>query len=137
MEKEMGEKMLSICKKFSFAAAHKLPNHNGLCKNLHGHEYVLEVEIRGDINGDDTSPEKGMIMDFGELKSIVNNIIITPYDHTYLNDSIDNPTAEIMVQQFAEKLQKEINDTKKYGCYRRIVRVRLYETPTSYAEWKL
>lgn len=122
--------MTTICKIFSFAAAHRLPNHKGLCNNLHGHEYFLHVEIEGEINQDQGSPEFGMIMDFGNLKEMVNSVI-GKFDHSYLNDFYSNPTAETMVQDIAISLGVRIDEGLK-----KVKRVRLYETPTSYAQWE-
>ena len=117
--------MITITKQFTFEAAHKLPYHSGVCRNLHGHHFILEIEVSGPIiqNG----PETGMIMDFSNLKSIVKNKIIDKLDHHYLNDKFANPTSEVIVNWMTNELSVELP-----GLYR----VRLYETPTSYAEWK-
>jgi len=125
--------MITICKMFSFAAAHKLPNHQGLCQNLHGHEYILHVAIEGDIVQDKISPQFGMIMDFGELKRLVTSVI-SKFDHSYLNDFYANPTAEIMVADIVTLLKSTINTNAPN--YKKLKSVRLYETPTSYAQWE-
>jgi len=123
--------MISVCKRFRFDAAHKLPNHLGLCKNLHGHCFSLEVEITGIIHNK-IGPEQGMIIDFSMLKTIVNDLIINQCDHSYLNDQFENPTVELMVGEFALRLKSIINNNGMY----RLTRVRLYETEDSYAEWR-
>ena len=120
--------MLSVTKRFEFSAAHHLLNHGGRCKNPHGHNFSLEVEVSGSKMWE--GQEKGMIIDFGKLKKIVNEYIIDVLDHTYLNDKYENPTAEEMVEDIAWTLLHKISDIR-YG----VVRVRLYETPDSYAEW--
>lgn len=117
--------MISVCKMFEFSAAHRLPQHDGLCKNLHGHTYKLEVEITGEIDA-----FIGMVADFGDMKEIVTNQIIAQFDHTLLNHKFENPTAEIMVERIAELLEISFEP-----CV--LIRVRLWETPTSYAEWRL
>lgn len=114
--------MITITKVFEFEAAHWLPKHEGLCRKVHGHSYKLEVEVTKEI-----SESSGMIMDFADLKKVVREVIIDKYDHQMLNDSFPNPTAEKMVLSFAEDLREEVEG---------IVRVRLWETSTSYAEWK-
>jgi len=78
-----------IGKKFTFAAAHKLPRHGGKCKNLHGHEWTLEICIRKRVDS-----ETGMVLDFSDLKKVVNTYVINKLDHGYLNKIIKNPTAE-------------------------------------------
>lgn len=120
--------MISVTKIFEFAAAHCLPNHEGLCQNLHGHGFRLEIEVTGQVKTE--GPETGMIIDFSDLKEIVNDLIISRLDHSYLNDKFANPTAETMVERIADLLQSEWI----LSCS--LVRVRLWETPTSYAEWR-
>ena len=116
--------ILTVCKKFTFEAAHRLPKHKGKCKNFHGHHYILEVTIGASLlNGD------GMIIDFGDLKEIVNKNIIDIYDHQNLNDFWVTPTAEIMVRDIAIKLSLLFDKDN-----RRLEKLRLYETPDSYAE---
>ena len=63
------ESML-ITKEFTFDAAHKLDWHQGKCKNLHGHTYKLQVTVVGELN------KNGIVIDFGDLKNIVNNKVI-------------------------------------------------------------
>ena len=124
--------MISICKTFSFEAAHFLPNHLGKCKNLHGHSYILEVEVRG-VPKKGKSAEKGMIIDFGRLKQIVNETIIDKLDHTMLNENFINPTAEIMVFKMGTMIRNTLVAKNTGVC---LQRVRLYETATAYAEWR-
>jgi 6-pyruvoyltetrahydropterin/6-carboxytetrahydropterin synthase len=69
-----------------------------------------------------------MVIDFKEMKKIVKEEVIDLLDHKYLNDVIEIPTAENMVRFIVEKLKKP------FGPH--LVRVRVYETPDSYAEWK-
>ncbi len=57
---------LVVCKKFKFDAAHRLPNYEGPCFNMHGHSFVLEVEIKGSADA-----KTGMILDFNLLKQVV------------------------------------------------------------------
>ena len=132
--------MLTITKRFEFDAAHQLPFHQGKCKNLHGHRYVLEVTLKGKItpelpwNGvQSTNPSAGMIMDFGILKKIVKNLVIDIYDHQYLNVYFENPTAEKMVVAIAFELRQAIKKNENTNAI--LWKVRLYETPGSWAEW--
>lgn len=113
--------MLTVTKIFTFCAAHKLPDHAGQCKNLHGHTYTLEVELIGHLE------RNGMICDFGEMSDRVKEIV-DKVDHTYLNETISQPTAEQITIWFRDQLS-QIYPSK-------LSRIRLYESPTSYAEWK-
>jgi 6-pyruvoyltetrahydropterin/6-carboxytetrahydropterin synthase len=76
---------------FDFEAAHRLPHHPGKCKELHGHSYRLVVSVERPVVA-----ETGMAIDFADLKRIVRQAVVDPLDHTYVNDRIDNPTAEAM-----------------------------------------
>ena len=84
---------------FTFDAAHQLPWHTGRCRNLHGHTYRLEVTVEGPI-GDD-----GIVVDFADLDAVVRREIIDRYDHTYLNDHLDNPTAELIAADIWKRLE--------------------------------
>ena len=81
----------------TISAAHHLPNYNGCCKNLHGHSWKIEISARGDVD-----KRTGMVVDFSELKALVNKL-----DHTNINDTIRNPTAEnitaYLLTQFVDK----------------------------------
>ena len=120
--------MIRVCKTFTFDAAHRLPDYKGKCKNLHGHTYKLEVEVMGDV-----LPEnKHMVMDFSKLKKIVNENIIRVWDHRYLNEIFGYPTAEAMVNSAVRTLTFHLDNIEPKV---QLVRVRLWETPDSYAEW--
>lgn len=119
--------MIEVVKEFSFDAAHYLPHHQGACRNLHGHHYVLQIGVAGTVGPD------GMVQDFANVKAIVQDLVIEHLDHAYLNEVKDvgfpyTPTAENMVMWIRDRL---------VGVGRlEISLVRLYETPTSYAEWR-
>lgn len=117
---------ISIGKRFTFDSAHKLTGEEfGKCCNLHGHTYQLEVIIEGHLN------EKGVIFNFTDLKSIVNDKIISRLDHQIINDFISQPTAENIVIWMANQIKSEI---EKYSL--KLKRIILYETPTSYVIWE-
>ena len=70
--------MLTATKTFTFDCAHRLPYHEGLCKNIHGHTYKVDVTVEGGRQG--RGPEDGMIIDFKRLKTICNKLF-NKYDH--------------------------------------------------------
>jgi 6-pyruvoyltetrahydropterin/6-carboxytetrahydropterin synthase len=76
---------------FDFEAAHVLPNHPGKCRNLHGHSYRLGVTVEGHVDA-----ATGLAIDFADLKAIVQREVVDVLDHRYVNDLIDNPSAENM-----------------------------------------
>lgn len=116
--------MLSICKQYTFAAAHFLPNHSGKCRNLHGHNYRVEVEVTGTLMVMGSS--EGMVMDFSTLDSFVDPLIRC-VDHTLLNDVLPveyhPPTAENVAVWFRDRLPPNVS------------RIRVWETDKAYAEW--
>jgi len=125
--------MITVVKEFKFEAAHHLPGYDGLCANLHGHSYRLLAGVSGEIN-----PNTGMVLDFKTLKKVVQPIIDL-LDHSYLNKvDKDNfpcemPTAENMVIWIVETL---LNSVLEDELNVDLELIRLYETDTSYAEWR-
>lgn len=87
-----------LIKKFEFDAAHNLVNYHGKCERLHGHTYQLIVKLKG------TRDHEDMLFDFVELKHLVNENILSEFDHHYLNDFIPQPTAENIAVYIWNKL---------------------------------
>ena len=114
-----------IGKKFEFEAAHNLPADEiyGECSHLHGHRYQLEVEVCGEVN------EYGWVCNYKDLKAIVKECILNKYDHAYLNEFFDVPTAENMVIDMVKQLTVKFED-KPYKLHK----VLLRETSSSFAE---
>jgi 6-pyruvoyltetrahydropterin/6-carboxytetrahydropterin synthase len=132
--------VVSITRQVHFNSAHRLHNpsksqawntaHYGLCTNphWHGHNYVLEVTVRGHPD-----PETGYIMDLGELKKILYRAVVDKCDHRNLNDEVDFlrgviPSTENLVIAFWNEIAPHIK-TGRLHC------VRLYETPRNFAEY--
>ncbi len=71
--------MITVTKTIRFDAAHVLTNHQGLCKNLHGHTYRVDVSV---TQGDgDTSD---MVIDFKDLKRIASEVVCERFDHAFI-----------------------------------------------------
>lgn len=121
--------MTTVTKIFMFEASHHLPHYEGACHNLHGHSYKLEVTVGGNVETNTSNPKCGMIIDFKDLKQIVKEVAVDKYDHSYLNDFFENPTAEIMVEQISLDIMKKLPK----GVY--LVSCNLWETTTSYATY--
>ena len=122
--------MLSVTKKFNFCYGHSLPGHKGKCKNIHGHNAELEVEFVSDgVHESQYGP--GMIIDFSDIKKIIEPII-EKLDHQNLNDILaisSLPTCENLIRWIVEEIFKtEYRDM--------LNRIRLTETPDSWAEWR-
>jgi 6-pyruvoyltetrahydropterin/6-carboxytetrahydropterin synthase len=121
---------MRIGKIFTFDAAHYLPKYKGDCHNLHGHTYKLEVEVYGPIVKNNKSTIEGMVMDFKDLKEMVEEVVLSSLDHTYLNDKFDNPTAELIALKIFAQLDMYFEEEQDRG----ISKIRLWETSTSYVE---
>ncbi|MBT2755520.1 6-carboxytetrahydropterin synthase QueD [Mesobacillus foraminis] len=125
-------KRVLVSKEFTFDSAHHLHAYEGKCKNLHGHTYRVIFGLSGFVD------DRGLMIDFGEIKEIWKSEIEVYLDHRYLNETLPpmNTTAENMVvwiyEKMAEALQSGDRGQKYDGA--RVEFVRLYETPTSYAE---
>jgi len=111
---------MEIYKDFSFDSAHFLPNvpDGHKCKNMHGHTYKLRVFVKGAPD-----PHFGWIMDFKELKDIINPLI-DQLDHKLLNDisGLENSTAENITIWIWNKIKPLLPLLSK---------IELYETPTT------
>ena len=141
---------IRLTKEFSFEAAHSLEGYDGACREIHGHSYRLFVTIKGEPSTDSYDPKQGMVMDFGLLKRIVNEQIVSRLDHSFMMRRTEQgeqlkemlkefyhnivlvdyqPTCENMLADFAERLLEALpDDVELYS-------LRLHETATSYAEW--
>jgi 6-pyruvoyltetrahydropterin/6-carboxytetrahydropterin synthase len=118
-----------VTKEFSFDSAHYLIGYRGKCANNHGHHFVLQVTLRGK-----SLDNQGMILDFGEIKEIVNRLIINRLDHKCINDIVDfNPTAENLAEWIFNQLFTVFN-----GLYKDVSlnSVKLWESPGNMTEYR-
>ncbi len=74
---------------FEFESAHRLPEHPGKCRALHGHSYRLVVSVERPVDR-----RTGLALDFSDLKQLVVRDVVDQLDHRSLNDVVENPTAE-------------------------------------------
>ncbi len=138
-----------ITKKFHFEMAHALLGYDGVCRNIHGHSYTLDITISGRPLNIPGHPKDGMIMDFHELKVLVKQHITDKLDHALMvntatpADQTDalkkvttrlypvnfQPTTENILIHIAETLMPLLPKGVK------LFSLRLYETATSFAEW--
>ena len=109
--------MHQIETEFTFAAAHRLPRYQGKCFNLHGHNYRLQVVLRGEPD-----PYSGIFVDFSDVEKAVQEHVLSRVDHANLNDFIENPTAENIASFIWQRLQGKLPG---------LVEVRLWEIATS------
>ena len=106
-----------LVKKFTFEAAHNLIKYHGKCERLHGHTYKLVVKVEGRLS------EEDMVIDFAELKKIVEDRVIKKLDHSYLNELFEQPTTERVAIWIWEQLSEPLNER---GVH--LVEIELWET---------
>lgn len=143
---------MQITTRLEFDAGHRIPCHKSQCRNLHGHRYAIEITLSGDIIRHENASDNGMVMDFSDVKAIARRAVVDVWDHAFLvykNDSVvldflkslpdhktvimdSVPTAENMAAEAFRILKSEYQDT--YGNHLKLERVRLYETPNSWAD---
>ncbi len=142
--------VIRLTKEFSFEAAHALGGYDGPCREIHGHSYRLFVTVKGRPATETADPKCGMVLDFGVLKRIVGEQIVSRLDHALvlradeanepllrmLGERFDNvvtvdyqPTCENMLDDFARRLQAHLPEGVELWS------LRLHETATSFAEW--
>ncbi|WP_282134968.1 6-pyruvoyl trahydropterin synthase family protein [Seonamhaeicola maritimus] len=141
---------IRITKQFSFETGHALYGYDGKCKNVHGHSYRLDVTVIGRPITDKSNVKYGMVIDFGDLKKIVEEEIVDVFDHaTVFNKNTPHielakeledrghnvllvdyqPTSEMMVIDFSKKIRPRLPKNIKLHS------LKLQETATSFAEW--
>ncbi|MGK9477857.1 6-carboxytetrahydropterin synthase [Melioribacter sp. OK-6-Me] len=133
--------MIYITRREVFSASHRIYNPElsdeenyrlyGKCSNPngHGHNYILEVTIAGEVN-----PKTGYLIDLKKLKSIIRENVIDLLDHKNLNLDVEFlknkiPTSETIVSEIWKQLVDKIPEGKLYS-------VKLYETENNYIEYR-
>ncbi len=143
---------MHITTRLEFDSGHRIPCHKSQCRNLHGHRYAIEITLSGDIIQQEGASENGMVMDFSDVKAIARKAVVDVWDHAFLVyqgdteilnflNSLPNhktvvmrtvPTAENLAAEAFSILKSEYHDT--FGNHLKLERVRLYETPNSWAD---
>ncbi len=142
--------MIRITKIFTFETAHVLYNYDGKCKNMHGHSYKLFVTVKGMPINDVEHPKNGMVVDFGDIKTIVKEEIVDVWDHAVLinagsphkalGEDLEQkehkviycdfqPTCENMLYEIAAKIKQRLSGDVTLAY------LKLHETENSYGEW--
>ena len=132
---------MKIAKEFRWEMGHRLPEHFGKCKNIHGHSYRMIVHIDGKVSSG------GMVMDYYDLKKIVDPLV-ERLDHAFLVYKEDKEIIEFLqkmnskmvivdfqstVENICKYFLKEIRKTKLPSNINKLT-VRIYETEDDYAE---
>ena len=132
---------MKIAKEFRWEMGHRLPDHFGLCKNIHGHSYEMLVEFEGDLD------EQGMIIDYYDVEKIINPIV-EKLDHAFMVNKNDKTVLEFLKKMNSKKVVVDFQSTAENICTFILgkvkksnlpsnvkgIKVRVYETVNDYAE---
>ena len=132
---------MKIAKEFKWEMGHRLPEHFGQCKNIHGHSYKMMVEFEGGLDG------QGMIIDYYDVEKIINPII-EKLDHAFMVNKNDKVVIEFLEKMKSKKVVVDFQSTAENICVYILnevrktnlptnveaIKVRVYETSHDYAE---
>ena len=132
---------MKIAKEFRWEMGHRLPEHFGLCKNIHGHSYKMIVEFDGELD------KNQMVIDYYDIEKIINPVI-EKLDHAFMVNIDDKIVIEFLEKMNSKKIVVGFNSTAENICNYLLseikkcslpsnisfVKVRVYETQFDYAE---
>ena len=122
--------MFEVSIEHTFSSGHALRHYKGKCENVHGHNYKVQVIVRGE-KLDDT----GLLTDFVDLKKLLRGIA-EPLDHVFLNDiepfTTVNPSAENIAVYICEKMQQGLNQANPVE----VAEVKVWETEIQSATYR-
>lgn len=114
----------------SFAAAHQLREYKGKCENLHGHNWRVELRVKGE-----SLDHAGMLIDFGDMKVYLKEIL-SGLDHRNLNEAapfdVINPTSENLARHVYEEIVEKLKSSKRDIS---VHSVTVWESATSRCEY--
>lgn len=144
--------MITISKEIEFDAGHRVPNHKSKCRNPHGHRYRVVATITGTIVDEAGASDEGMLLDFGDLKSVLVSFVHDPLDHAFIiyegdrdlwkcfQDTPFNlvvfpyiPTAENIARWCWEQIEGPLRESFRGNFW--LDNVEVWETPTSTATY--
>lgn len=143
---------MQITRRLEFDAGHRIPDHKSQCRNLHGHRYVIEITLEGEVIETAGDSSNGMVMDFSDIKAIAKAQVVDLWDHAFLVYAGDKvvldfltslpnhktvtldriPTAENLARIAFDLLKPAYQDC--YGNHLQLKKIRLYETPNCWAD---
>jgi 6-pyruvoyltetrahydropterin/6-carboxytetrahydropterin synthase len=153
-------KLIEVTKIIEWDMGHRVPNHRSKCRNPHGHRYRLEMTVAGDLIDKSGDSSEGMVIDFGEIKSLMKDLVHDKLDHGFMYYKDDDamkclvdgafkaggwllievdfiPTAENIVKWCYDQLKGQVEfhpGPTPTGVT--ITKLRLYETPNSWADYR-
>lgn len=140
--------MLTVTKTVRFDAAHILTNHQGMCRNLHGHTYRVDVSVRHVPTAPEPNAPADMVIDFKDLKKVIEETVVSRFDHAFIyneTSSAEGDIASVVAKHgmrtvalpwrsTAENLARHFF-TELSARVPGISSVKVWETPDSCAEY--
>ncbi len=132
---------MRIAKEFNWEMGHRLPFHEGKCRNLHGHSYKCMVEVTGE-------PDKnGIVLDYYDLKKIIDPVI-DQLDHSFMVNSNDKELIDVLDKLNSRKVVVDFETTAENICLYLLkkisqeklpgnissLKIKVFETENTYAE---
>ena len=143
---------ISITRRLEFDSGHRIPNHDGQCRHLHGHRYALEVTLTGEVADHPGKADDGMVLDFGDIKRLTNLYVVEPWDHAFLVAKEDVglvdflntlPNHKTVVMEHVPTVENLASAAfalldpvfaEAFGGRLQLSSLRLYETPNCWAD---
>ena len=132
---------MKVAKEFRWEMGHRLPEHFGLCKNIHGHSYRMIVEFEGELN------EQGMVIDFYDVEKIITPVVEN-LDHAFMVSKNDGDVIKFLEKMNSKKVSVDFESTveniskflleeickSKLPLNVKKINVKVFETADDYAE---
>ena len=143
---------ISITRRLEFDSGHRIPNHDGQCRHLHGHRYAIEITLTGEVADHPGKADDGMVLDFGDIKRLANQYVVEPWDHAFLVAKEDEaliaflatlPNHKTVVMEHVPTVENLANAAfailrpvfpEAFGGRLELSAIRLYETPNCWAD---
>ena len=144
--------ILSITRRLEFDSGHRIPNHDGQCKHLHGHRYAIEITLTGEVADHPGKADDGMVLDFGDIKRLANQYVVEPWDHAFLVAKEDAglvaflgtlPNHKTVIMEHVPTVENLAHAaftilkpvfSKAFGGRLELSTIRLYETPNCWVD---
>ena len=146
------QEAISITRRLEFDSGHRIPNHDGQCRHLHGHRYAIEVTLTGEVADHPGKADDGMVLDFGDIKRLANQYVVEPWDHAFLVAKEDAglvaflgtlPNHKTVIMEHVPTVENLAHAaftilkpvfSKAFGGRLELSMIRLYETPNCWAD---
>ena len=143
---------ISITRRLEFDSGHRIPNHDGQCRHLHGHRYAIEVTLTGEVADNPGKADDGMVLDFGDIKRLTNQYVVDLWDHAFLVAKEDKsvidflatlPNHKTVIMEHVPTVENLANAafailqpvfSKAFAGRLELSALRIYETPNCWAD---